>query len=235
MDRNAGNKAGTAVWCLAAALVIGGCAQLTTSAEEKADLERVADTKGDSYIACVKNQAAEIYTTTDPAFIRDAVSSRCGTEREAFIAAKKKSLESKYMLTEKPLQESLDNLDDRARIELAETLLARPAAAGPGTQPAARSGSTAAVSAPVAAAAPVSAGAPASWDAQQRIYLDCMDDQAEKYASLDESAQAIAEVAVSRCSMYLGSESVVALEREGRAQVMGKVMDLRLQRAPGRR
>jgi hypothetical protein len=206
---------------------ISGCAQFTTSPEEQAVLELAAEKEAEAYIACVKGQAAEIYSTTDPAFIRDAVTSRCEDERKAFIAAEKESLNAKYMLVDKPLKESLTALDDRARIELAETLLARPAT--PANPQVARSATLAPVMVKAAGSAP------ASWNEQQRIYIDCMEDQADKYAGLSESAEAISDVAVMKCRDYLGVESVVALEREGRAVVMGRVMDKRLEAGQPRR
>ena len=206
-----------------AVLVAGlsGCAQFSTNEQELADLQQNADQKAEDYINCVKVEAAEIYSTTDPGFIRDAVSSRCEDERQAYIAAEKQSLSAQYMMVEKPLKASVEALDDRARIELAETLLARP---GTPANQAARTVSPA----PAAVIAPAAGTKPIAWNEQQRIYLDCMEDQADKYSSLNESAEAISDVAVLKCRDYLGTQSVVALEREGRAIVMGRVMDNRL-------
>ena len=65
------------------------------------------------------------------------------------------------------------------------------------------------------------------WTAEQRIYIDCMEDQGRKYASLEETAATIAEVAHSRCDDYMGGPNP-ALEKEGRTAVMGAVFDARL-------
>lgn len=199
---------------------VTGCVQFTTNDAELAELQLAAENQAEGYINCVQAEAAVIYSTTDPGFIRDAVSSRCEDERQAFIAAEKKSLGAQYMLTDKPLKVSVEQLDDRARIELAETLLARPATP-------ANPASVRPATAPVVAA--TASSKPIAWNEQQRIYLDCMEDQADKYSSLSESAEAISDVAVLKCRDYLGAQSVVALEREGRAVVMGRVMDNRLE------
>ncbi|MGI9291064.1 MAG: hypothetical protein ACR2QG_07285 [Gammaproteobacteria bacterium] len=206
--------------------LVTGCVQFTTNEQELIGLQQNAELQADDFVECVKVQAAEIYSTTDPGFIRDAVMNRCADERQGYIAAEKKSLSAQYMMTEKPLKEKIAALDDRARIELAETLLARPATpANP---------QAAAAPAPPVVAAPTANQKPIAWNEQQRVYLDCMEDQADKYFSLNESAEAISDVAVLRCRDYLGAQSVVALEREGRAVVMGRVMDNRLKAAQPR-
>ena len=58
-----------------------------------------------------------------------------------------------------------------------------------------------------------------------------MEEQARKYSSLNESATVVADVAQSRCKSYLGGANT-ALEQEGRALVMGLVMDAKLSK-PG--
>jgi hypothetical protein len=162
---------------------VSGCAQFTTNDAELAELQLASENQAQAYINCVQSEAAEIYSTTDPGFIRDAVTSRCEDEQQAFVAAEKKALGAQYMMIDKHLKASVEQLDDRARIELAETLLARPATpANP-------------ASAPVAPMVAVAASTkPIAWNEQQRIYLDCMEDQADKYSSLNESAEAISDV-----------------------------------------
>ena len=80
----------------------------------------------------------------------------------------------------------------------------------------------------VAAASAAAVGAATSWSPEQRVYLDCMDEQADKYSRLNESAENIADVAASKCRSYLTTERRAALEEEGKVRVMGRVMDSRL-------
>jgi hypothetical protein len=56
-----------------------------------------------------------------------------------------------------------------------------------------------------------------------------MEDQANKYAGLNESAVVIADVAQSRCKSYMTGPGAAALEQEGRTLVMGTVFDAKLQ------
>ena len=55
-----------------------------------------------------------------------------------------------------------------------------------------------------------------------------MDEQADIYMRLNESAEAIATVAATKCTSYLTAERRAALEQEGKARVMTKIMDQRV-------
>jgi hypothetical protein len=55
-----------------------------------------------------------------------------------------------------------------------------------------------------------------------------MEEQAHKYAGLNESASVIADVAQGRCKSYMAGPGSSELEQEGRAMVMGIVLDAKL-------
>ena len=132
-------------------------------------------------------------------------------------------------MTKKPLQASLDALNDSAEKELARNLANRSqgaAVTAPAGSAAAQAGAGAGAAAAGKAVKPVPAQPAGGWTADQRVYLDCMEDQARKYAGVDESASDIADVAISRCRDYLGSGGgTAALQQEGRMLVMGAVLD----------
>jgi len=201
-------------------LLLTSCAQFTTNDRELADMNNEAEAKANNYVECLKREAAGFSGSTDAAFLGDAARSRCQAEMDAYTVAQSEYLGAQYMMTDKELEKSVEALDKRGRSEIAEMLVTQPTNIQPS------------VSAGVAVAAAGTAtviSTPTSWNGDQRVYLDCMQDQAEKYADSDEGAEVIAAVAASRCKMYLGSESRQALEQEGRAQVMGTVMDIRMQ------
>jgi len=209
-------------------LFVSACAQMSTNERERDELQQSAVNVGDSYIACVKAKAAEYASgsNSDASMAFQVASGSCQQELDAYKTAQNSYLSSKQMLTSKPLEESVDALNDRAETELAEEWLKNPA-----TTSAVPAASAAAVSAGVAVESGATNG---DWNTDQRIYLDCMEDQADKYIALDESATAIAEVAQDRCKSYLEPGSgTSALEQEGRALVMGAVMDARLEQPAG--
>ena len=209
------------VWLIAGSCLLSSCAQFTTSAEEEAELDRVAQAKAEAYIECLTRETAGMSASTDASFLRDAASQRCEPAMDAYKEAQSEYLGAQFMVIGKELDASVAALEKRGRNEIAEILVAQPGLA-PTATPA---------FAPAAAAA-TAATAPAVWSADQRVYLDCMQDQGEKYAGLNESVERIADVAASRCRHYLGTEARQALEQEGRAQVMGAVFDARLEAAP---
>ena len=68
--------------------------------------------------------------------------------------------------------------------------------------------------------------APAAAQPDGSKYLDCMRGEGQRYAGVNEPAQVVAEVAHSRCSAALTDPASAAqLERQGRALVMGMVLD----------
>jgi hypothetical protein len=203
---------------IAALTVLAGCSQFTTSKKELAGMDNAANLKADLYVECLKREASTFTGSTDAAFMLDAAQRRCDSEMDAYVAAQSAFLSSQFMMIDKELAKSVDSLNEQSRAEIAEMLLTQPAPA-----------SAAVVSLAPAATAAAVVVTPSAWNADQRIYLDCMQDQAQKYAGLSESAAAIADVAASRCRSYLTEDSRQALETEGRAQVIGNVMDQRLQ------
>jgi hypothetical protein len=203
---------------IAALTVLTGCSQLTTSKKELAGMDDAANLKADLYVDCLKREAGTFTGSTDAAFMLDAAQRRCDSEMDAYVAAQSAFLSSQFMMIDKELAKSVDSLNERGRAEIAEMLLTQPTPA-----------SAAAVSLAPAVTAAAIIVTPSTWTADQRVYLDCMQDQAKKYAGLSESGAAIADVAASRCRSYLTEDSRQALETEGRAQVIGNVMDQRLQ------
>lgn len=208
------------------ACLLAGCSQFTTSKEESAALEAAATARGDAYVDCVTQNGVS-YTgqsSNEIGTVMQVATAACQPALDSFKSAQEAFLKTQIMLTDKALAASVDTLNERARLAIAEQMVNKPAVAG--AAPAAATAVATAV-APAAAAAISSAPPATGWTAEQRIYLDCMKDQGKKYGSLNESATAIADVAQSRCKSYLG-EANTALEQEGRALVMGLVMDAKL-------
>jgi len=212
-------------------LFVTSCAQLTTSKSKLAGLKNTADNVADEYVSCVvKNTLSNAsQNVVDVAALAQMAASQCQSELDSYESAQTEYLAAQVMLTKKPLQESVDALNKRATLESTEALVAaaenQPAGSAPSM--AAAPVAVAGAAATVAASAP--AAAPGGWNAGQRIYLDCMEDQANKYAGLNESAVVIADVAQSRCKSYMTGPGAAALEQEGRTLVMGTVFDAKLQ------
>jgi hypothetical protein len=228
------NKVFSVSFIAASLMTMAGCAQFTTSDADLANMKSVADTRAEEYISCMKTEASTITSSTDYAFIAQAVSSRCKTSLDTYRAAQKEYLSAQYLITTKPLNLAVADLEERGQNEVAEMLVSRDAdpAAAPVAAPAQSSPGFTLPSTSVAAASAAAVSVVAKWNPEQRVYLDCMDEQADKYARLSESAESIAAVAADRCRSYLTVERRQALEEEGRVQVMGKIMD---QRVSGRR
>lgn len=197
---------------------LSACSQLTTSKKELAALQAKADGIAETYVECVKTSAQELYGTTDTAFLVDAARKACASEMDAYKTAMSDYYGAQYMIYDEPLERSVSAVEERAETEATALFVGKSA-------PVAAASAT-----PTLATPPeVPSDAPATWTAEQRIYLDCMEDQGLRYAGLQEPATSIADVAASRCRSYLTEADRVALEQEGRAVVMGTVMDQRLQ------
>ena len=131
----------------------------------------------------------------------------CSATRSDYVDADTTFLKSKYMRPEPMVEKDLAALDERATALVEERVLERKAAAPP-------------------AAAPVAMTASASAPHDGDKYLDCMRAEGQRYASVNEPAEVVAEVAHSRCSATLTDPASAAqLERQGRALVMGMVLD----------
>jgi hypothetical protein len=209
------------------ACLLAGCSQFTTSKEESAALEAAAAARGDAYVNCVTQKGLS-YTgqsSGEISTVMQVATAACQPALDSFKSAQEALLKTRIILTDKALAASVDALNERARTDIAGQLVNKPGA--PSAAPVAATAVTAPTAA-VANSAPPATG----WTAEQRIYLDCMKDQAKKYGSLNESAAAIADVAQSRCKSYLGTANA-ALEQEGRALAMGVVMDAKLLTKPG--
>ena len=226
------------------------CAQFTTSQEERSELSRAADRQGQQYIQCVSNEASRMLdVSTDAAFVARSASNGCQPELESYKTAQTALLDTEYMMIDDKLEESVKNLEKQSETVVLQliqqraanpnqSIVAGPASsqrpAPPRTPPAGQvsSSSSSQIAAPVSVPAPASPPPVASGSFipafDQRVYLDCMEDQARKYVRLNETAAAIAEVAASRCRTHLTGNNQPTLEQEGRALVMGTVFDARL-------
>jgi len=211
---------------VAVLFLLNGCAQFTTNDDEQAALRAQADAKADDYLACITREAQPFLdTSSDASFILDTADARCTPQMAAYTEAEEAFVVTEVMMTEKPVALAVDNLQTEGRNQIAEMVAAQRSGMAPVT----------AAGAPLAApsAAPVVAGQQ-GWSEQERVYLDCMLDQAKRYSGLQETADVIAEVAANRCSTYLRSSNAAALASEGRALVLGAVMDARLDPLRGR-
>ena len=213
---------------LAVTLLLGACTQFTTNEEERTQLRAAADAQAEAYLGCVRKEAASYAdTSTDASFIYAAVADRCVTELNAYRASAQVYFESKVMMAEKPVEAEVEELGRRAQTVIAEVMVAgMPVAASRTTSvPPRREPALTQVAAP-AAVAGVSAGP------EQRVYLDCMLEQAKRYMELDESADTIAEVAQNNCRAYLAGSNQAALAEQGRALVLSEVFDARINPRP---
>ena len=210
---------------------VASCSQITTNKSELAGLKTVADTAADAYVACVVEGSLDSASQgiIDVASSVKLAEGLCQSDLNQFKNDQEAYLGAQVMMTEKPLQQSVDALNDRATVEVSEALLAAAESAPAAALPVAAAGTAA-----VTGSAASSPAQPANgWSADQRVYLDCMEDQGRKYSGVQESAGVIADVAQSRCKSYIPGSVDAALEQEGRTLVMGMVLDAKLQ-GPGR-
>ena len=194
-------------------LVLSGCAQFTTNATEQSALKSAAGKAGDDYVTCVVNAADRYQQTGEAASLIIEVSKKaCTGSRSEFTAAENAWLKTKYMNTEPILQKELAALDQRAMLQVQqvhELALERKVA-----------------SAPVASSPPIASIAATSAPADGSAYLKCMSAEGQRYAGVNEPAEVVAEVAQSRCANLLTDPASAAqLEKQGRALVMGMVLD----------
>lgn len=215
------------VLLLAAVALLGACAQLTTNDSEEAQLLTAAEHKAQDYLACISREAAGYAaSSTDASFIVDAVKGSCVAEMEQYAETQKIYLAATVMMPAKPLMKSIEALESQARQTIADQVVRGGSNSAAAAFPAA-----AAAALPVARSKtvpPVPTVGSGNWTPEQRVYLDCMLDQANRYAMTQESAEVIAEVASSRCSSYLGGSNVAELSQEGRTLVLGTILDAKL-------
>lgn len=190
------------------AVALSGCGQLSTSSTERAGLEAAAVKAGQTYVDCVVGASGHYQQTGEDAGMIVEVSKKaCSATRSAYVDADTTFLKSKYLRPEPMVAKDVAALDERATGLVEQQVLERKAASPP-------------------AATPVAMAAPASAQPDGNKYLDCMRAQGQRYASVNEPAEVVAEVAHSRCSTALTDPASAAqLERQGRALVMGMVLD----------
>jgi hypothetical protein len=247
---------------IAGLALLAGCAQYTTSDNERSSLAASADIKAARYLECVRTESMQLLgVSRDAAFIVERAKSKCASDLESYRMAQADVLETQYMIFDDQLEAAVQKLDQQSEDAVTEMLVdANISPAGsPGRAAAAEvsaAGAVGAAAAPVAQArppaavprsapapVPVAAGRAGSEPArtpppapedfepsfEQRVYMDCMRDQASKYVRLNESAADIAEVAASRCRIHLTGANRGSLEAEGKVLVMGAIFDARLQ------
>ncbi len=200
---------------------LAGCAQFTTSSSERAQLQAAADAADAAYLDCLDRQAARYLDSGENAQAIVTVARKgCTTARDVARQAQSALQSTNYILAEREVEAGLAALDARGEAAITEQLLNRRALA-----PAA----TAATPKAVVAAVPGPAAmpsAPAGGDA----YLACMQDQGERWATVDEPAAVIADAAHSRCAGRIGGALAPAeIEKAGRALVVGVVLDRKAQ------
>lgn len=198
------------------ALSLAGCAQFTTSRTERDGLQSVADAAGTAYLDCLNEQASRyLGTNEDARAIVTIARKNCAGERDAAARAQSALQDTNYILAGSQVEASLKALDDKGEAAITEQVLNRKAAT-----PA------------MAAAVPAASTVPAA-NGGSAEYLACMQSQGERWATVQEPATVIADTAHNRCASRLaGSASAAATEQQGRALVMGLVLDRKAQ-APG--
>lgn len=192
---------------------LAGCAQFTTSSTERAGLQSAADAADAAYLACLDDQAARYLGTGDDARAIVTVAMRnCTGSRDAAGRAQSALQDTNYILAEREVEASLKALDAKGEAAITEQALNRRAMA-PAAAPAA------------------TPQAPAGNDA----YLTCMQDQGQRWGTVEEPAAVIADAAHSRCAGKLaGTASAAEIGKQGRALVIGIVLDRKAQ-APATR
>jgi hypothetical protein len=191
-------------------LVLAGCSQLTTSAAEEESLRLVAADSGSVYLECLTStgfQYAQRSTVDVPTAVKMA-GDNCTTELDTYSTAQEEYLSANFMITEAPLQEAVAEIEAAAALAIGQQLVDSDEVVVLAAVPAAGSGAS---------------------SAEQSAYLNCMDQQALKYAVVDDSAAAIADVADNRCKSQLDPAiNSAAIRQEGRAQAMAIVLDTKL-------
>lgn len=179
-----------------------GCSQFTTNDAEQDELLQQASQSADEYVSCIVTTAMG-YGSRDAEevpVLTRTAAADCDSQRQRYRDAQKTYLETRMMVTGSSVDTAEAELNQRAETEVARAMLEQPAA-------------------PPAAAA-----------ADSQAYVDCMVEQAQRYASQPESAADIATVAHEQCRGQLtGAAQAEEAEAQGRARAMQAVMDARLE------
>ncbi len=189
------------LWALT--LFLTGCSQLTTSKPEQAALQAAADRAGAAYLDCYTQTAGRYLATGEGAeAIARGARKDCAAARASAGSAQQALQETRYILADPQVAIALKALDEQGEAAIARQVLDRRAA----------------IPTPV----PIDKAQPAA----PTGYMACMQAQGERYATVNEPAEVVAEVAHSRCAGNLGAAGNASeMERQGRALVMGLVLD----------
>ncbi|MEO7386770.1 MAG: hypothetical protein ABIX37_07545 [Gammaproteobacteria bacterium] len=195
--------------------LLAGCAQLTTSSSDRASLKAAADAAGQAYLDCLGQSAGRyVGTTEDVRAIRTLAQKNCADTRATASRAQAKLQDTSYIMSAPQVEAALKALDDQGEAAITDQVLNRRAAA-----PAVAVGAVVPAAVPAAErATPMRAGGD--------DYLACMRSQGERWAATQEPATVIADAAHNRCASSLaGSSSAATIEQQGRALVLGLVLD----------
>jgi len=194
--------------------LLAACVQLTTNKNERTLLEQAAQAEAREYLECIRTETRSFSGRNVAAdYVTEVAIERCAGALADYEADEYAHLKSMYMLPDEMLAEDIEELKKQARAVVADEMAGFSAAAG-SAAPVAAVGAAAAASQP----ATVSRG-------DERLYLDCIESQANRFAALEESAETIAEVAHNRCASFAGA---AALESRGRALALDTVFEARL-------
>ena len=189
---------------------MAGCAQFTTSAEERSQLQSAADAAGKAYLDCLGNEAGRyVGTSEDTPAIVSIARKNCAAARDAAGRAQSELQTTSYIMSEREAEAQLAELDRQGETAISELVLTRRTGVPPATGP------TLITPAPV--------------DGTDE-YLSCMRVQASRWANVDEPATIIADAAHGRCASQLkGTSGRNEAERQGRSLVVGIVLDRKAQ------
>ncbi|MEC9375261.1 MAG: hypothetical protein VYA80_02690 [Pseudomonadota bacterium] len=208
------------------AILITSCSQFGTNEIELEQLRGDAENKAANYLQCMQEQTEKMLSVSrDAAFLVDRAKSACAIQLGEVKNAQSALLRTQYILINDELEKAIKALDDQSSIKITEILLSNDVS----NLPAANRLNLLKPSDNISSQEKIVSPKAFKPSFDQRVYMDCMSDQAEKYVSLNESASAIADVAASRCRSYLDGVNQSILEQEGRALTMGRIFDLRLQ------
>jgi hypothetical protein len=117
--------------CLCLVLpALAGCAQLTTSPDERASLRSAADAADAAYLTCLDQQAGRYLGTSDDAQSIVAIARKnCAGTRDAAGQAQSALQSTRYIISEPEVEAALQSLDEKGEATITEQVLNRKAAA----------------------------------------------------------------------------------------------------------
>jgi len=110
-------------------VLLASCAQFVTDDDERSELRASADARADEFVACVQREADGFgpRNASEAPVVAQTAALQCDAEMAAYRQAEKAFLESKALVTGKPLEAAVADLNLRAQNEVALQLLSAPA------------------------------------------------------------------------------------------------------------